>query len=229
MEVGTMTSVLDAVRKRRVAVIAVGAVLAVGLGTSAAIWGPELFASSLPGKATNTANSASTGNTTGKAADTPAKALPAGFSQFRSDHAGFEMGYPSNWTKLNPKDPQVLLLLAQGTQDSLLVRESELPEPVGPQQLPSARQVTDKLVTSNKSVQMITEPKQIELGGLPGFFYFYSFKDATSGQEGAHSHFFLFNGKTMISMVFQTLPRERFASTAPTFDKVAGSFHALKK
>ena len=110
------------------------------------------------------------------------------------------MGYPSNWTKLNPKDPQVLLLLPQGTQDSLLVRESELPEPVGPQQLASARQVTDKLVTSNKSVQMITEPKQIELGGLPGFFYFYSFKDATSGQEGAHSHFFLFNGKTMISM-----------------------------
>ena len=112
---------------------------------------------------------------------------------------------------------------------SLLIRASELQEPVGPQQLPAARQVTDKLVTSNKTVQMITEPKQIELGGLPGFFYFYSFKDTASGQEGAHSHFFLFNGKTMISMVFQTLPRERFATTAPTFDKIAASFHALKK
>ena len=223
-----MTSLLDAMRKRRVAVIAVAAVLAVGLGTSAAIWGPELFASSLPGKTTNTANSANTADATDKA-DASAKALPVGFSQFRSDQAGFELAYPSSWTKLNPKDPQVLLLLAQGTQDSLLVRQSELPEPVGPQQLPAARQVTDKLVTSNKSVQMITDPKQIELGGLPGFFYFYSFKDATSGQEGAHSHYFLFNGKTMISMVFQTLPRERFASTAPTFTKVANSFHALKK
>ncbi|MGH3841902.1 MAG: PsbP-related protein [Pseudonocardiaceae bacterium] len=218
----------DAVRKRRMLVITVGAVVAVGLGTSAAVWGPELFASSLPGKTTNTANSANTPNATDKT-DAPAKALPAGFSQFRSDQAGFELAYPSNWTKLNPKDPQVLLLLAQGTQDSMLVRESELPEPVGPQQLASARQVTDKLVTSNKTVQMITDPKQIELGGLPGFFYFYSFKDATSGQEGAHSHFFLFNGKTMISMVFQTLPRERFAATAPTFDKVAASFSALKK
>lgn len=227
MEVGTMTSLLDAVRKKRVLVIAGAAVLAVGLGTSAAVWGPELFASSLPAKAANTSNAANAASGPGKA-DTSTKALPVGFSQFRSDHAGFELAYPSSWTKLNPKDPQVLLLASQGTQDTVLVRESELPEPVGPQQLANARQVTDKLVTSNTSVQMITDPKQIELGGLPGFFYFYSFKDA-SGQEGAHSHFFLFNGKTMISMVFQTLPRERFAATAPTFDKIAASFRALKK
>jgi hypothetical protein len=218
-----MTGLLDAMRKRRMLVIATGVVLAAGLGTSAAIWGPEFFAAGQPAKAANAANS------TDKTSNTSAKALPAGFSQFRSDQAGFELAYPSTWTKLSPKDPQVLLLLAQGTQDSLLIRASELQEPVGPQQLPAARQVTDKLVTSNKTVQMITEPKQIELGGLPGFFYFYSFKDTTSGQEGAHSHFFLFNGKTMISMVFQTLPRERFASTAPTFDKIAASFHALKK
>jgi hypothetical protein len=223
MEVGTMTGLLDAMRKRRMLVIATGVVLAAGLGTSAAIWGPEFFAAGQPAKAANAAS------TTDKTSNTSAKALPAGFSQFRSDQAGFELAYPSSWTKLSPKDPQVLLLLAQGTQDSLLIRASELQEPVGPQQLPAARQVTDKLVTSNKTVQMITEPKQIELGGLPGFFYFYSFKDATSGQEGAHSHFFLFNGKTMISMVFQTLPRERFASTAPTFDKIAASFHVIKK
>jgi hypothetical protein len=223
MEVGTMTGLLAAMRKRRMLVIATGVVLAAGLGTSAAIWGPEFFTAGQPAKAANAANA------TDKSSNTSAKALPAGFSQFRSDQAGFELAYPSSWTKLSPKDPQVLLLLSQGTQDSLLIRASELQEPVGPQQLPAARQVTDKLVTSNKTVQMITEPKQIELGGLPGFFYFYSFKDSTSGQEGAHSHFFLFNGKTMISMVFQTLPRERFASTAPTFDKIAASFHALKK
>ena len=218
-----MAGLLDAMRKRRMLVIATGVVLAAGLGTSAAIWGPEFFAAGQPAKAANAAS------TTDKTSNTSAKALPAGFSQFRSDQAGFELAYPSTWTKLSPKDPQVLLLLAQGTQDSLLIRASELQEPVGPQQLPAARQVTDKLVTSNKTVQMITEPKQIELGGLPGFFYFYSFKDAASGQEGAHSHFFLFKGKTMISMVFQTLPRERFATTAPTFDKIAASFHALKK
>jgi hypothetical protein len=210
-------------RKRRMQVIAIGVVLAAGLGTSAAVWGPELLTSGQTAKTANTASS------TDKTSDTGTKALPAGFSQFRNDQAGIELAYPSTWTKLTPKDPQILLLLANGTQDSVLVRSSELQEAVGPQQLPAARQVTDKLVLSNKTVQMITEPKQIELGGLPGFFYFYSFKDANSGQEGAHSHFFLFNGKTMISMVFQTLPRERFASTAPTFDKIAASFHAIKK
>ncbi|HYZ36065.1 MAG TPA: hypothetical protein VE673_04980 [Pseudonocardiaceae bacterium] len=218
-----MTGLLDAMRKRRMQVIAIGVVLAAGLGTSAAVWGPELLTSGQTAKTANTASS------TDKTSDTGTKALPAGFSQFRSDQAGIELAYPSTWTKLTPKDPQILLLLANGTQDSVLVRSSELQEAVGPQQLPAARQVTDKLVLSNKTVQMITEPKQIELGGLPGFFYFYSFKDANSGQEGAHSHFFLFNGKTMISMVFQTLPRERFASTAPTFDKIAASFHAIKK
>jgi hypothetical protein len=223
MEVGTMTGLLDAMRKRRMQVIAIGVVLAAGLGTSAAVWGPELLTSGQTAKTANTASS------TDKTSDTGTKALPAGFSQFRNDQAGIELAYPSTWTKLTPKDPQILLLLANGTQDSVLVRSSELQEAVGPQQLPAARQVTDKLVLSNKTVQMITEPKQIELGGLPGFFYFYSFKDANSGQEGAHSHFFLFNGKTMISMVFQTLPRERFASTAPTFDKIAASFHAIKK
>jgi hypothetical protein len=155
---------------------------------------------------------------------------PAGFTEFRSEQAGFEMAYPSSWSKLSPTDPQVLLLMSQqGTQDSLLVRVGELQEPVGPQQLPAARQMTDKIVTSNKSVSMVTDPKQIELGGLPGFFYSYNFKDATTGQEGAHSHFFLFNGKSMISIVFQALPKERFAEAAKTFDQIAASFHALKK
>lgn len=225
MEVGTMTGLLGAMRgnKKRMLVVATGVVLAAGLGTSAAVWGPEFFASGQPAKAANAASAPD------KASDASSKALPAGFIQFRNDQAGIELAYPSTWTKLTPKDPQILLLIAQGTQDSVLVRASELQEAVGPQQLAAAKQVTDKLVMSNKTVQMITEPKQITLGGLPGFFYFYSFKDSATGQEGAHSHFFLFNGKTMISMVFQTLPRERFASTAPTFDKIAASFHAVNK
>ncbi|MBV9728274.1 MAG: hypothetical protein JO309_02445 [Pseudonocardiales bacterium] len=202
--------------------IVIGVLLAVGLGTSAAIWGPGFFARAQPAQGTTAANTTNQANSS-------TKSKPAGFSEFRSEQAGFELAYPSTWTKLSPKDPQVLLLLSQGTQDSFLVRASELQEPVGPQQLPAARQMTDKIVTSNKSVQLVTDPKQIELGGFPGFFYFYSFKDPATGQEGAHSHFFLFNGKTMISMVFQTLPKERFSESAKTFDQIVGSFHALKK
>src|SRR4051812_41692881 len=111
MEVGTMTGLFDAMRKRRMQVIALGVVLAAGLGTSVAIWGPEFFAAGQPAK---TANAASAPD---KTPDTSGKALPAGFSQFRSDQAGIELAYPSTWTKLTPKDPQILLLIAQGTQD----------------------------------------------------------------------------------------------------------------
>lgn len=219
-----MADLWNALRGRRALVVVIGVLLAGVLGTCGAIWGPGLFSHDQPAQAAKTANAASQ-------ADVPAKSTstPVGFSEFRSDQAGFEIAYPSNWTKLSPKDPQVLLLASQGTQDSFLVRASELQDPVGPQQLPAARQVTDRIVTSNKSVQMVTDPKQIELGGLPGFFYFYSFKDPSTGLEGVHSHFFLFNGKTMISMVFQSLPREHFSESAKTFDQIAASFRTLKR
>jgi hypothetical protein len=222
----TKTTLWDAMRRRRVLVIIVGVVLAIGLGTSAAILGRGLYTSDPHPKAANaTANATNATNRT----DASPKIKPAGFTEFRSDQGGFQLAYPVNWTKLSPKDPSVLLLLAQGTQDSLLVRVSELQESVGPQQLAAARQMTDKLVMGNKSVSMVTDPRQIELGGLPGFFYFYNFKDAATGQEGAHSHFFLFNGKTMISMVFQTLPKEHFVESAKTFDQITASFLVLKK
>ncbi|MGH3721950.1 MAG: hypothetical protein ACRDRI_24525 [Pseudonocardiaceae bacterium] len=217
-----MADLWNALRRRRALVIVVGVLLAVGIGTSAAVWGPGLFGRGQPAQATKTANTTNQG-------DVSTKARPAGFSEFRSDQAGFALAYPSGWTKLSPKDPQVLLLAAQGTENSFLVRASDLQEPVGPQQLAGARQMTDRIVTSNKSIQMITDPKQIELGGLPGFFYFYSFKDPATQLEGVHSHFFLFHDKTMISMVFQTLPRERFSESAKTFDQIAASFHTLKK
>jgi hypothetical protein len=217
-----MNNLWNAIRSRRVLVI-IGLLLAVGLGTSAAIFGPRLFTGNQPSQAANTAN------TTNNKTDASAKSKPIGFSEFRSEQAGFELAYPSDWTKLSAKDPQVLLLLSQGPQDSMLVRVSELQEAVGPQQLPAMKQVTDKLVASNKTVQMVAGPNQIELGGLPGYYYFYNFTDPSTGQQGSHSHFFLFNGKTMISMVFQSMPKEHFAESAKTFDQVANSLHALPK
>ncbi|MGH3547422.1 MAG: hypothetical protein ACRDQU_04715 [Pseudonocardiaceae bacterium] len=216
-----MNNLWNAIRRRPVLVI-IGLLLAVGLGTSAAIFGPKLFTGNQPSQAANATNA--TNN-----ADASSKSKPVGFSEFRSEQAGIELAYPTDWTKLSPKDPQVVLLVSQGPQDSFLVRTSELKEAVGPQQLPELKQVTDKLVTSNKSVQMVAGPNQIQLAGMPGFYYFYNFTDPATGQQGSHSHFFLFNGKTMISMVFQSLPKEHFAASAKTFDQIANSLHLLKK
>jgi hypothetical protein len=208
-----MTNLWTAIRKKRVLTIAIGVLLVAVVGTSAVFFG---LTYGEPVKAANATNPST-------------NSVPADFAPFRSEQAGFELAYPTSWSKMNPPDPQILLLVAQGTQDSFLVRASELGAPVGPEQLPAAKRVTDQIVTANKTVQMIAEPKQITLGEFPGFVYFYSFKDPTSGQEGVHSHYFLFNGKTMISLVFQTLPKERFSASAPTFDKIISTFRAVKK
>ena len=67
--------------------------------------------------------------------------------------------------------------------------------------------------------------RRIELGGLPGWFYFYSFRDA-SGRRGTHSHYFLFQGSTLITLVFQALPTDDFRRYATTFDSIAVTFRA---
>lgn len=211
-----MTKLWDAIRRRRVLAIVIGVLLVAGLASGVVVGGGILTPDE-PAKATNAS------------ANSPTNATPADFTAFRSEQAGFELAYPTSWSKLSTKDPQVHLLVSQGTEDSFLVRSLELQAPVGPQELPAAKQVTDQIVASNNTVEMVTEPKQIELGGLPGFFYFYSFKDPSTGQVGAHSHYFLFSGKTMISLVFQTLPKERFSTSAPTFDKITATFRALQK
>jgi hypothetical protein len=216
MKVSTMTKLWDAIRRRRVWAIVIGVLVAAGL-TSGVVFGRAILTPEEPAKAANTSTNAS------------ANAIPADFTTFRSEQAGFELAYPAAWSKLATKDPQILLLVSQGTEDSFLVRSLELQAPVGPPQLAAAKQLTDQIVNSNKTVQMVTEPKQVELGGLPGFFYFYSFKDTATGQDGAHSHYFLFNGKTMISLVFQALPKERFSASAPTFDKITTTFRVLNK
>ena len=211
-----LTKLWDAIRRRRVLAIVIGVLVVAGLAAGV-IFGRGLLTSEEPAKAANASTNASM------------KATPADFTAFRSEQAGFELAYPTSWSKLNTKDPQILLLVSQGTEDSFLVRSLELQTPVGPPQLAAAKQLTDQIVNSNKTIQMVTEPKQIELGGLPGFFYFYSFKDAATGQDGAHSHYFLFNGKTMISLVFQALPKEHFSASAPTFDKITSTFRVLRK
>ena len=163
------------------------------------------------------------------AGPSPAPRLPPGFIEFRYPPAGFALGYPADWRRVTSSDSQLVLIAARNPQESFWVRVLELPSPVGPQQLPAAKQLTDQIVMANQSVQLLTEPAQIELAGLPAYFYFYSFADPGSGQRGAHSHFFVFKERKMIVLVFQALPVEQFPQVAPTFDQIVGSFRVLQK
>ncbi len=210
-----MTSLWNAIRGRRRLAIAVG-VLVAGLATAAVV----VFALGIlpyegPTEAANKTSSS-------------ARPTPAGFTPFRSEQAGVELAYPASWTQRPSAEARALLVSAQDEQDVLQVRAFDLPQPVERQQLAAAKQLTDQMVTANKEIQMLAEPKQVELGGVPGFLYLYSYKDP-SGQDGLHSHWVLFNGKTAITMVFQALPKERFANSAPIINQIAGTFQVLKK
>lgn len=186
-----------------VATLATAGVLAVGVGHRA---------------------TTSAGPPTGAATTAAAPAAQApGLVEFRSPEVGFALGYPGDWTRLYPPDPQVPLLAAKGPH-SFLVRVLDLQTEIGPQELPAARQLTDDIVMSDPSVKLLAEPKQVNIAGLPGHFYFYNFTDPGTGLTGAHSHFFLFKGKTMIGLVFQTLPADRFKDGATTFDLITGTF-----
>ncbi len=157
---------------------------------------------------------------------------PAGFVEFRDDQAGFAISYPKDWTALQSKDPSVVLVVSEkpvaaNSGGSILGRVITLDGPVGAAQLADAKKVTDQIVTKGEGVVLKAQPATINQGGLPGYFYFYTFKDSTSGQQGAHSHYFLFKDKLMISFVFQAIPDSDFVRLAKTFDDVMGTFRVL--
>lgn len=157
---------------------------------------------------------------------------PAGeLAEFRDDKAGWAISVPKDWSRLQPKDADIALVVSekpaeQNTGGSILARDLTLGGPVNDGNLAAAKEVTDKIVTGD-GIQHITEPTVIHQSGLPGYFYFYSFKDPASGQEGVHSHYFLFKGQTMISFVFQALPKDDFQRLANLYDAVIGSFRVL--
>lgn len=207
-------------RKKLVAIVA--AVLVVGAAAvSAGIYGSHLF-----GGGGAPAQQAGANPPAGPAAG--AQAQPGPLTEWRNDQVGIALNYPANWVQLKANNPGVLLLASDGPENSFVVRSVELTKPIGQAELAAAKKETDQVVASNKTAQMLTEPKQIQLGGLPGFWYLYSFKDQQSGQTGAHSHFFLFKGKTMITLVFQALPAEKFQQSAQIFDQITSSFRVTK-
>lgn len=158
--------------------------------------------------------------------------VPGRFVEFRDEKAGWAINYPTAWNRLQSPDTDVALVVSEKPPEvnrggSILARNLTLAAPVDESKLPAAKEVTDKIVTNGEGIQLLTEPTVVHQGGLPGYFYFYSFRDPATGQEGVHTHYFLFKGSTMISFVFQALPKDDFQPLATLFDEVIGSFRVL--
>ena len=162
---------------------------------------------------------------------TTAASRTAELVEFRDEKNGWAISYPKSWNRLQPNEAEVALVVSekpaeQNTGGSILARGLTLAAPVTEANLAAAKEVTDGIVTG-EGIRHITEPKVVSQAGLPGYFYFYSFRDPASSQEGVHSHYFLFKGSTMISFVFQALPKNDFQRLANLFDEVIGTFRIL--
>lgn len=155
----------------------------------------------------------------------PTSPAPSPFELVPFRGEGFRIGLPRGWRRIESPDPQVALVATGDRGGSMLVRVAEPGFAIdGPDQLADAQRFTDRIVTSGQDVELLAQPARIELDGLPGWYYFYTFEERSSGQRGVHAHYFVFDGPTMFSLVFQTLPADRFVDLAPTFDAVAASF-----
>jgi len=163
-----------------------------------------------------------------KAPVTTSPNAPGDLVEFRDEKAGWAISYPRSWNRLQSSDTNVVLVVSENSPEhntggSILARDLVLDAPVDESKLSVAKAVTDRIVTGSEGIRLLAEPTVVHQGGLPGYFYFYSFKDPTTGQEGVHSHYFLFKGSTMISFVFQAVPKENFQALAHLYDEVIGS------
>jgi hypothetical protein len=154
------------------------------------------------------------------------------YATFKDPAGLFQGGYPSSWKPIQTGNPQVVLLAQGPGGASYEVRKTTLTAPVNATNLLAAKKLTDRVVRSGPSVKLIAlkyrQPAALSVGGLPALLYLYTFVDPTTGETGAHAHYFLFDGKTMITLVFQSLPSTNFLSQAPLFDRISRTFRVVR-
>lgn len=158
---------------------------------------------------------------------TTTAASPGELVEFRDEESRFAVGYPADWQRLQSGDPGVKLVVTKDERDSFLARVVKLDTPADTPALTSFQAITDQIVKSSASTEVLQGPTKVDLGGMAGLWYFYRFTDSGSGQRGVHSHYFLADGSTMLSLVFQSLPEESFKAVAPVFDQMVSSFRRL--
>lgn len=146
---------------------------------------------------------------------------PVEFVEFRDEATGFSMRHPKTWERLTHPSPEVRLVLSDGRLNAVLVRVTPTENPVTAENLLEAKAFTDAVVSGEGVTVLSQQP--ITLNGMPGFYYLYTFKDGDTGLEGAHSHYFVFQGRKMHSIVFQALPTAEFDALAGLFDQMAES------
>jgi hypothetical protein len=150
---------------------------------------------------------------------------------FKDPAGAFEGGYPANWRRMPPPGAAFVFLAEGPNGASYEVGKTTLTAAVNASNLGAAKKLTERIVKSGPQVKLLrtryVQPGVVSVGGLPGLLYLYTFVDPVTGETGAHAHYFLFDGKTMITLVLQSLPSNNFSSLASEFDQIVRAFHKL--
>ena len=144
----------------------------------------------------------------------------SGFMTYTDTAKHYRISYPHGWQKTTDADGG-LVLHVRG-RDAVSIHEFTLAAPVNTQNVSDMRAVTDAILSTPNAHLTVLESQVVRVGALTGLYYLYYFP--AGDQRGVHAHYFLFSGKQMFTLVFQTLPATDFPRLAKSFDAVAETF-----
>lgn len=147
---------------------------------------------------------------------------PVPVTTFSDPETGFTVEYPRSWRQVEVPVAEYRLAVDGGRNVAFTIRVVPIQTPATAENLENFKAVTDGLVGSNETVQILKQ-QAISLNGMLGYYYFYTFTDGAV--QAVHAHYFLFSGNKMNILVFQSLPDD-FEGMAATFDRIAESFHS---
>ncbi len=154
----------------------------------------------------------------------------------RDRDAGFSIDLPENWQfyEQQRRDPQIRMVAGDGsTQNNVRVRVSPLAQPViidstTPDSILAEFQAQfDNYINDGGNVREILQRQRVNINGVQGWWYLYSFNSTAGAEEGIHSHFFLLGGEKLYVLVFQAVPSSNYEKYARTFDEIITSFKLI--
>jgi hypothetical protein len=158
------------------------------------------------------------------------------YATIEDPEAGFSIKLPQNWQFFEQEqtDPEIRMVAgAPGTQNNLRVRVSPLPSPVvidadTPDNVIAELQGQfDQYIDQGEAVKEVLQRQRVNINGVQGWEYLYTFTNEPSSEEGVHSHFFLLGGDRLYVLVFQVLPSSSYEDYARTFDEIITSFQLI--
>jgi len=163
-------------------------------------------------------SSVATGQTAGTAL------APRGSSiVFHDDQVGFTITYPRTWRELTPTAADMRLALEFSDRDGLELRVASIGGVANEQTITSFKSLTDSLVYTDASVRL-RRHQLVTLNGRPTYYYVTTYVNGATGAEGVHEQYFIFEGRRMFSLRFQSEPAREYEGHASVYAAVADSF-----